>query len=1763
MKKILFSLIAILITLECWSQTCIAPTNLSSVQSGNNRIISWTPGGSETQWLLQYSLSTDTSFVNSTSVNLVSNQDTIRGLNPSTSYKVRVKAICSATDSSSWSSTYSFTTGCITISSLPWYESFDTYGISYPPFSNMISPTCWSMSCYGTAIPYIYTYCYSSPGSFYIKSLANQYTIVMTPRIDNSIPINTLRAKFKLLKSNINCRLSIGVMSNTTDTSSFTEIAVVSPSILSAWEDTEVWFNSYTGSGKYIAFKSNDTISNSVLLDNLELSLIPSCLNPTNLVANNISTTSASISWTSGQNETQWALEYKPSTTSWANATTINNITSNNYTLTGLYGSTAYDVRVKAVCSSTNESEWSNISFYTVISSLPWSESFDSYGTDMKFPFAWTKLHDPLTSTSSIFSIHYSNPTSLRLLSSANSNLIVISPKFDTSIHINTLRAKLKIKIYDASNGLSVGVMSNPNDTSSFVQIEELMPTELETWKDFEVWFNSYTGSGQYIAFKSNNTIFNNVYLDNLEISLLPSCISPTNLRVTNITPTSAKVAWYANNNATQWEIEYKPYSDTSWQNAVRVSNITTNPFTLNNLPPSTVLSLRIRTICSATDSSEWTYYPEKIHGDNFDFSYGNFIDWKGYTAYNNSHDFTRSFTTWIQTIGDTNEIISSDIYLKVNSDTSAFDTHVQNLKTIPSGYKNSVRINYDTINNWSTVSKASQITYDIDVDYTNYLLSLYYAIIYRENNYVGITGPSFTLEVLNLDYSNGSYVENGRVTPDAYYDTIGVYSPAGWNNSLDQTSTKFYWKPWTKMQVDLSSKIGQKVRVKVTTARANSTYLKGYSYFAGKTEGFEEGTCYPPLVVNVDSVGSTYASISFNKNFPTDSNWVIQYREIGDSAWNYINFDTNNYLLSNLSPEANYEAFIQTLCTDSTYSDSSYVFNFSTHTLYIDSMFNNKTAYLCGKYFYDDGGEDNYHSNNSNYTFTLCPTRKTNESLSVKRASVNFEEFSLGQGDVMKAYSGRSINPQTQLSIGNTNNFTGNFLENKSLIANLSDTSGCITFNLITNASDSSSGFKAYVDCFDRCQRVIADLDTFFVKYDTLGNTSTHLLKTITDSVYSPSDSSWTINTYRSVDFCEGDLIELIAKPRFPDNNSHYNQSINNCIYYWSFGDRYYDTIHYNNMVGHIWNVPKAYELELSILDTSFSYLNGIGCKSENSINTKIRITKNPIKTIKAPIEICSGTPFMLNVGYDTTSTIVIDSIKRVERVSGLFDSIVIIPDGPNCPSQFIETSIYFNEFLPNEVFDNVNDLRSICINMEHSFVGDIQIDLFCPSGQKTILKHFDHSQGSDMGIPNYTSIGCEMSATNAPGIGWTYCYSNQYLDSAKGVISGNMPSPIDSSNTINNSKYYQTPVQTATSASTGWETPDLNGLNTLIGCPLNGEWKLRIYDYWGADNGFLFWWKLDLGQITTWDYQAKLDTVIVEGLNNYNLSNDSVIITPTIDTSGLLRYNVKVVDDFGCIWDTATYLNVAQTPIVNLGGDTSNCEQFSVMLDAGNIGATNYLWLPTGDTTQSILAQSFSSPDSSITYIAQVTNYNGSIYCFGIDSINLIVNPTPNTPTNLAVQARPTYLEITWSGNGTSYEVYRNDTLIAISTQPIYYDSNVVDETNYCYKIKALIENCESELSNIACRTYTGLENIINNDLSVIIYPNPTNDKTRLEIKGLKFNADVIVYDIYGRAIKTYKLNTNQNELEIDVKEFAKGVYNVKVTNSYCNITKKLIVK
>ncbi|MFA6705392.1 MAG: T9SS type A sorting domain-containing protein, partial [Bacteroidales bacterium] len=196
--------------------------------------------------------------------------------------------------------------------------------------------------------------------------------------------------------------------------------------------------------------------------------------------------------------------------------------------------------------------------------------------------------------------------------------------------------------------------------------------------------------------------------------------------------------------------------------------------------------------------------------------------------------------------------------------------------------------------------------------------------------------------------------------------------------------------------------------------------------------------------------------------------------------------------------------------------------------------------------------------------------------------------------------------------------------------------------------------------------------------------------------------------------------------------------------------------------------------------------------------------------------------------------------------------------------------------------------------------------------------------------------------------------------------------------------------------------------------------------------------------------------------------------------------------------------------------------------------------------------------------TSTAGIYNLNLQTYkgCDSIVTLNLTVNELI-TPTNLVLDNIANYFEFSWQGNGESYVIYRNNDSIATITGTIYQDTNVVVGTNYCYKVKALNSTCESELSEGICQIFSGLNDIKNNKISATLYPNPTDNKAILEIEGLTNQYDVIVYDLHGRTIKSYRLNLGEKKLEIDVKGFANGVYNIKIVNDKNSITKKLIVR
>ena len=101
---------------------------------------------------------------------------------------------------------------------------------------------------------------------------------------------------------------------------------------------------------------------NNWYIDDVFITEIPPCVQPTNLAISNISSTGATATWTAGGSETSWQIEYKAASSGTWTTQTVNNPT---YNMTGLQPTTAYQVRVKSLCGSGSESAYTTVVSFT------------------------------------------------------------------------------------------------------------------------------------------------------------------------------------------------------------------------------------------------------------------------------------------------------------------------------------------------------------------------------------------------------------------------------------------------------------------------------------------------------------------------------------------------------------------------------------------------------------------------------------------------------------------------------------------------------------------------------------------------------------------------------------------------------------------------------------------------------------------------------------------------------------------------------------------------------------------------------------------------------------------------------------------------------------------------------------------------------------------------------------------------------------------------------------------------------------------------------------------------------------------------------------------------------------------------------------------------------------------------------------------------------------------------------------------------------
>ena len=158
------------------------------------------------------------------------------------------------------------------------------------------------------------------------------------------------------------------------------------------------------------------------------------------------------------------------------------------------------------------------------ITTLPYLQDFNAV-TIPELPVTWSKLIQSTTTNTTIVStsdISHSPANSILLNSGGDEapNMLLISPPIISTTSLNTMRTKFWAR---GSEGYSliVGVMTNPQDASTFVQtgVVNLNPV----WTEHVVTFASYTGTGHYAAFKHGaGGTYRTIYIDDVLLEVTP-----------------------------------------------------------------------------------------------------------------------------------------------------------------------------------------------------------------------------------------------------------------------------------------------------------------------------------------------------------------------------------------------------------------------------------------------------------------------------------------------------------------------------------------------------------------------------------------------------------------------------------------------------------------------------------------------------------------------------------------------------------------------------------------------------------------------------------------------------------------------------------------------------------------------------------------------------------------------------------------------------------------------------------------------------------------------------------------------------------------------------------------------------------------------------------------------------------------------------------------------------------------------------------------
>lgn len=360
----------------------------------------------------------------------------------------------------------------------------------------------------------------------------------------------------------------------------------------SSWREMKTYFSPMTSGSYYVGVVTSavdDHTAYAPYLDDIMIREV-SCVPPVSSVVSHLGQDEATVNFVSSG--TEWEVMVSQG----QNEVYRDTIDSTQFALVGLTPNTTYDYRIRTICSNSNVSDWTTTeSFHTrcVTVTPPYVEGFEG----AEAVGCWQPLNGEGSVTRET-AVKNQGSAAMRIEAAS-----AVSPEFDVVGLADYMLTGWAFSSSD-SVSVSIGVMTDPDDASTFESLEDVMLNNANEWTEFTIYFTllndpeyaDYVDARYVVIATGNGT----VWFDDLNLVEVPACNRPAQGVVEAVTDVSVTVDWTESGSAAEWELSI------TTGNAARTEIVTQHPYTITGLTPSTNYSFYVRSICGVGDTSIW-----------------------------------------------------------------------------------------------------------------------------------------------------------------------------------------------------------------------------------------------------------------------------------------------------------------------------------------------------------------------------------------------------------------------------------------------------------------------------------------------------------------------------------------------------------------------------------------------------------------------------------------------------------------------------------------------------------------------------------------------------------------------------------------------------------------------------------------------------------------------------------------------------------------------------------------------------------------------------------------------------------------------------------------------------------------------------------------------------------------------------------------------------------------------------------------------------